>query len=438
MRRQSDRLEDRSLNLTGSFTKAAIIFLMMSVLAFVLFTAAFFQGTSTLKSLFFVSATILTFFALLNALKIALICRSKLGRTNRIFDFLSGISVKNTDSLMESLLDTALALIPECDRGSVAIAVAEDNRIWRFAAVKGYSNRLLDLRVNPEHLYPVSNKVQEIERVWEYNQLMPEEIKRVFEASGSRDIVRSLAVGIGRDDKIIGSFFLDTTKDVKFSNDSKRILQSLALISSIIVELNHSREKELKYRKEAMRLLLSILEARDSYTHGHSERVARTAALIARKLGLKEDEVNHTYWAGILHDIGKLVIPENILKKPGPLTSEEWQIIKQHPEHGEDFVKRFTALGHLAIFIRHHHERYDGSGYPDNLMADSIPVISRIIAVADAFDAMLSVRVYKPSLKIEEAIDELKRGAGTQFDPTVVKAFLELEEVIKSRQNKVV
>jgi len=357
----------------------------------------------------------------------ARIYRQRYIQLEKMLRLLQNVSSKSINIFLQDLLNVALSLVPECDRGSIAIE--ESDGTWRFAAVKGYNEHLKDLRLDPSHLYAVTAEVKEVERVWRYNQYMPEEIRRVFEACGSKDIVRSIAVGIGTEEKIRGSFFLDATSDVRISSNSKRVLHAFARLTSLLIELRYSQEQELRYRKEAVKLLLSILEARDPYTHGHSDRVARLSALTARRLGLKEEEINDAYWAGIFHDIGKLVVPEGILKKPSELSSEEWEVIREHPVSGERFVRNFTELNHLAPFIRHHHERFDGTGYPDGLNGEKIPMISRILAVADAFDAMVSDRIYRPALGFERAVKELQRGAGLQFDPKVVEVFLEVNEV---------
>jgi diguanylate cyclase (GGDEF)-like protein/putative nucleotidyltransferase with HDIG domain len=177
-------------------------------------------------------------------------------------------------------------------------------------------------------------------------------------------------------------------------------------------------------RFRAAASLARAVDARDVYTGSHSQRVAELAARTARRLGLPDEEVELTRLAGSLHDLGKLAIPEEILRKPGPLTEPERIVLERHPQIG---FRMLESLGvdPVADWVLHHHERWDGSGYPDGLSGELIPLGARIIFVADAYDAMISERVYRRRVSPEEAIAELDRCAGTQFDPNVVAALAE-------------
>lgn len=166
--------------------------------------------------------------------------------------------------------------------------------------------------------------------------------------------------------------------------------------------------------------LVKALETKDTYTYGHSERVAQLAERLAREMGFSEERVMVTHTAAHLHDIGKIGVPEKILNKPGRLTKEEFRIIQQHSVQGYEILNRVTSFQLVAQVVKHHHERYDGAGYPDGLAGEQIPLESRIIGVADAFDAMTSVRSYRARLRIREAIQELIEHKGEQFDPQVV------------------
>jgi diguanylate cyclase (GGDEF)-like protein/putative nucleotidyltransferase with HDIG domain len=177
-------------------------------------------------------------------------------------------------------------------------------------------------------------------------------------------------------------------------------------------------------RFRAAASLARAVDARDVYTGSHSQRVAELAARTARRLGLPDEEVELTRLAASLHDLGKLAIPEEILRKPGPLTEPERIVLERHPQIG---FRMLESLGvdPVADWVLHHHERWDGSGYPDGLSGEGIPLGARIIFVADAYDAMISERVYRRRVSPEEAIAELDRCAGTQFDPSVVAALAE-------------
>ncbi|MBI5555698.1 MAG: HD domain-containing protein [Elusimicrobia bacterium] len=198
-----------------------------------------------------------------------------------------------------------------------------------------------------------------------------------------------------------------------------------------IREIEHLYKKFRNLFIDFARALSDAVDARDPYTHGHSERVTKIAFGIMEELQQSygeiklSDEVKETLLiAALLHDIGKLSLPDNILQKPGPLSSEEWVVMRRHPVIGQNILKPIEDLRAAGAIIRRHHERFDGKGYPDNVAGDDIPFLARVICVADSFDAMTSDRPYRPRMKSEEAIAEIKRCENAQFDPAVVKAFL--------------
>ena len=169
-----------------------------------------------------------------------------------------------------------------------------------------------------------------------------------------------------------------------------------------------------------------VVETRDSETRGHSERVSRLAAAIAEEMGLGIDDVEMIRTAGLFHDIGKVGVPDSILLKNGPLTSDEFGQIKQHPSVGEKMLSTYSPFSKLLPIVRGHHERLDGRGYPDGLVDAEICIGAKVIAVADSFDAMVSNRTYRKGLGIDKATDELLKCKGGQFDPDVVDAFFTL------------
>ncbi|MBP8539749.1 HD domain-containing protein, partial [Streptomyces sp. MK37H] len=183
------------------------------------------------------------------------------------------------------------------------------------------------------------------------------------------------------------------------------------------------------YRRESaahqatIRALVQAVDIKDRYTRGHSERVGRASAMIARELGMSGDRLEAVRIAGILHDVGKLGVPTRLLRKNGPLTPDERRVIELHPEYGDEMVRGIGFLGEARAAILHHHERLDGSGYPYGLTGAQIPEFARVVAVADAFDAMTSTRTYRRARPVPTAVKELKRCAGSQFDPRMVRAL---------------
>jgi diguanylate cyclase (GGDEF)-like protein len=175
----------------------------------------------------------------------------------------------------------------------------------------------------------------------------------------------------------------------------------------------------------AVQALAAAIEARDNYTHTHSEQVVTLATDVALLLGVSPSELEQVRHGALLHDVGKLAIPNEILHKPGPLTDEEWLVMAEHPAIGERILRRTPQLGHLAPVVRHEHERWDGDGYPDGLAGTAIPVASRIILACDAYNAMITTRPYRTAMSKEDAMAELEGKSGTQFDPQVIQALLE-------------
>jgi HD-GYP domain-containing protein (c-di-GMP phosphodiesterase class II) len=173
----------------------------------------------------------------------------------------------------------------------------------------------------------------------------------------------------------------------------------------------------------ALRQLVKQLDAHDPALVSHSELVARYAARTANALGLPMARIERMMLAGTLHDVGKITLPGSILYKPGPLSEGEWELVRQHPETGAWIVSG-AGFQEIARWILSHHEHFDGCGYPFGLTGDAIPMEARILAVADAYEAMTTDRIYRPSLGVDAAQAELRRCAGTQFDPDVVEAFL--------------
>jgi len=170
--------------------------------------------------------------------------------------------------------------------------------------------------------------------------------------------------------------------------------------------------------------LCQAVETKDFYTRGHSDRVSRGSVMIAREIGMRSERVEAIRYAGMLHDVGKLGVPTKVLQKTGKLTEEEYAAIQLHPMRGLDIVREIGFLDEALAGIMHHHERIDGRGYPMGLAGDEIPEFARVLAVADAFDSMTSTRSYRGARPVAEAIEELRKWSGTQFDPAFVDAFV--------------
>ncbi|MFG2682875.1 HD-GYP domain-containing protein [Streptomyces sp. NPDC048392] len=182
--------------------------------------------------------------------------------------------------------------------------------------------------------------------------------------------------------------------------------------------------RERAAHQATIRALVQAVDIKDGYTRGHSERVGQASMMIARELGMDDERVETLRFAGILHDVGKLGVPTRLLRKDGPLTPEERRVIELHPEYGHEMVRGIRFLGEARAAVLHHHERLDGSGYPYGLAGDRIPESARVVAVADAFDAMTSTRSYSRARPVAAALQELERCSGGHFDPRMVRALV--------------
>lgn len=211
-----------------------------------------------------------------------------------------------------------------------------------------------------------------------------------------------------------------------FTADKIRLAHSIGdQASSALHRAQLFSELENAYLQTVL-ALANAVDAKDSDTNVHSQRLAEQALLIGKTLGLDPQALEDLHYGAILHDIGKIGVPDAVLKKPGPLTPAEWMRMYQHPVIGAQIIEPLSRLAGAAAIVRHHHERYDGTGYPDGLAGNAIPVGARILAVVDAFGAIIDKRVYKEGQSVDYAIQELKRCAGTQFDPHIVQLFLRL------------
>ena len=203
-------------------------------------------------------------------------------------------------------------------------------------------------------------------------------------------------------------------------------IEQMQIIKDINVELKESQEKLEKAYLESIEIIRQTVEAKDTYTRGHSDRVSEYSVLIGKHMGLSEDDLHTLKIGGLFHDIGKIGIPDSILLKEAKLSDDEYSQIKNHPAIGKHILSNATIFQDIIPIVFSHHERFDGKGYPSGLAGENIPLLARIAAVADTFDAMTSKRSYRNALTLDIVLQEIERCSGTQFDPKIVTVFLDI------------
>lgn len=220
----------------------------------------------------------------------------------------------------------------------------------------------------------------------------------------------------------------DALYKAKFTNKNK--VEVFGSVSNI---MRLTFQEEDSDAMPSIKTLISVINAKDKYTYGHVERVVRYVELLAEKLKLSEEDKHTLIYGAYIHDIGKINIPEYVLNKKMPLTDEEWKLIKRHPNIGVELISKVNSISKVVPLVKHHHERFDGRGYPDGLKGKNIPYFARILTVADSFDAMTFSRSYKKAMTYKEAIVEIRECSNTQFDPSIAETFI---EVIKELDRK--
>jgi putative nucleotidyltransferase with HDIG domain len=250
--------------------------------------------------------------------------------------------------------------------------------------------------------------------------------------SAARSLISLLYVPLMLDGSAVGTVIVGSTTIVHdFGDDEVALCRTLsaqialAIANARLYEQAHRAAEELSHAYDATLEGWSLaLEMRDAETLGHTERSARLAVDLAASLGMPDSELPHVRRGALLHDIGKMVVPDAVLNKPGPLDDEEWVVMRKHPEYAHEFLSRIEYLRPALDIPCSHHERWDGTGYPNRLSGEQIPLAARVFAVIDVYDALTSDRPYRDAWTQEAALNYLRANAGTQFDPRVVELFL--------------
>jgi len=323
------------------------------------------------------------------------------------------------------ILETAARMIGKlmfCDRGTIAL-VDKEHAGFVYAAGYGLSSLKKEAFLKFEETSATdvvsSGRAQYTANLKEAkeNHLLE---KRLIEEG----FLSHIRVPLTLRGEVIGVLNVGAKRTAAFGSEDLSTIEKLA--SQISVALNNSRliSDLMELFLGTVKTLSKAIDAKSPWTSGHSERVTEIAIAIGAEMGFDEDEMKELELAGLLHDIGKLGTYEHILNKPGKLNDEEIEIIRLHPQMGAEILAPIKELKKIASVIRHHHEYYDGTGYPEGLKGEEIPLVARVLTVADTVDAMGADRPYRKGRTRDEIVTELRRCSGTQFDPVVVDAYL--------------
>lgn len=244
--------------------------------------------------------------------------------------------------------------------------------------------------------------------------------------------VRSvMCVPLRTTDDVLGALYVDSLSGAgRFTEADLELLSAIGNQAGVALHRVRLLGEIERLLLDTIRAIAATIDAKDGYTHRHSERVAMLAKRLGREMGLTADELETVELSGVLHDVGKIAVPDAILNKPGRLTAEEFEEMKKHPGHGARILGNIQAPSVLAVLpgVKHHHEKWDGSGYPDGLRGEDIPRLARLLGVADVFDALTSARSYRAAMPVATAVDIIRKDAGSHFDPALSELVVRLHE----------
>jgi HD-GYP domain-containing protein (c-di-GMP phosphodiesterase class II) len=332
---------------------------------------------------------------------------------------------ENLEEFLKYLFDNIFDFIPEADYGSLSI-IRNGKRY--FIDTKGHNLDILKKIDLNDGLFIEEKEIKIIDDIIEFDkQSIPKYSSDLF-IEASKPIKSTLIIPFNANGVIYGNMNLDIDKfsEKSFNQESIRFSKFFSDIITSYIILSEYQNLDSKYKESMIKSIINLVEIHDTYTKGHSNNVSKLALEFAQKLNLNKDRQFQIYWAALIHDMGKIVIPYEILNKPTKLTSEEYEEIKKHPIYAYEVLKDIDNMKDIAKYIRHHHERVDGNGYPDGLTGEEIPFESKLISICDAYDAMTSKRSYKRELSKEKAIEELIKNKRKQFDEKLVDDFINL------------
>ncbi|MEC9491091.1 MAG: HD domain-containing phosphohydrolase, partial [Halanaerobiales bacterium] len=344
---------------------------------------------------------------------------------------IDNLSTISENEFLIKILQQAVAIVPEADYGSVYVFGEE---YVEYIDCIGFNLEVLkEQEIKNEAFYNYDSSIGIINstdlKTRNEKNMTERDFKNLKEES-----LNKIKETMFMDLEINGSKKAGISLDIKagsnkvFTDGSKKIFKAFYNIASSFYKLKEYNFLQNNFTREIISSTIKMLEMYDLYTRGHSENVAELAVEIAEEMELSQKTIDNIYWSGLVHDIGKMLIPLEVLNKRGKLTKSEYELIKEHSVLGSNALKSSNSLKQIADYVRHHHERWDGRGYPDGLQGGEIPIESRIICAADAWDAMRSKRTYREPLTFDRALTEIKNNQGTQFDTDVAEALINILE----------
>lgn len=324
------------------------------------------------------------------------------------------------DEVLNAVIDKVIDLM-KAERGFIML-VENEKLVVRIARnIEKHTIRSEDFKVSSN----IINKVVMEKKPILSSNAMDDPRLDAFASVSLHSIRSILCVPMVTKEKVVGVIYVDNKiKSGVFKKSDLQLLNAISYHAATAIE----NSRLYANLKNAVKALANAIEARDSYTRGHVERVSQFAVEIAKELRLPDEDIKEIEISSILHDVGKIGVPDTILQKPGPFNDQEKEVMKKHTVQGKAIVEPIDLSIRIKEGILYHQEKFDGSGYPEHLSGNDIPLFARILAVADAYDAMRSDRPYRKKLPKELAIAELKKYSGIQFDPICVEAFMSVLE----------
>jgi putative nucleotidyltransferase with HDIG domain len=331
-------------------------------------------------------------------------------------------TTEDLNSIFNTLMDTIYNVF-EADRSYLIMLNAEKNTLEPVVVRKSPKERSSDRRINistnivkesvKNGLSVLSSDAMQDERFKTGDSIIANHIRSV------------MCVPVESREKILGAIYVDSVSYSNvFNEDDLHLLTAIGKQAGVAIRRAKLIEDLEQLYTGLVQALVATIEAKDQYTKGHSERVTFYAVELAKAMRLSADIIDNIKLGGLLHDVGKISIPERVLNKPGKLDEAEWELIRRHPKVGAQILSNIANIDEVINLVRYHHERFDGCGYPYGLKGEDVPVGARILAVADTFDAMTSKRPYRDELPLDVVIQEIKTNMGAQFDRKIAEVFL--------------